>query len=205
MESDLLLRAFLATFFICLGVAYSAKQAAMTARDGDARVHYGDTGSPQRLVRRIFNVFRTAIFAVMILRAPFPEIDPYLGALPVGVGALNYFGAGLMLIGLWIVFYAHNYMGELWRSGVQPLENWEHQVAGLLQKGPFSRSRNPIFLGVIFTQTGFFFVFPSVFTAICLAVGVLVLNRQVRIEERDLEARFGPSYLAYVSRTPRWV
>lgn len=205
MDSDLLLRTFLATFFICLAVAYSAKQAALSARDGDPRVHYGDKGSTQRGGRLVFNVFRTAIFAAMILRAPFPEIDPYLGALAIDVGLLNYFGAGLMLIGLWVVFYAHNYMGELWRSGVAPLENWDDQAGGLLQKGPFGRSRNPIFLGVQLAQLGFFFAFPSVFTAICLIACVLVLHRQVRIEERDLEARFGPSYLAYASRTPRWV
>lgn len=211
MEIDAFVRGFLATYFVLIAVFYNSKQRASFDRDGDDRVYYGGARSAQRNGRRAFNAFRAAILVAVMTRAAFPEIDPWLGPFvsnPEGfgaIGALSLLGTGLMIGGVWIALYAHNYMGALWRSGTPTSDVESVAPAALLQKGPFSRTRNPIFCGVLIAQIGFFLAFPSVFTALCLAVGGAVLIRQTRIEEADLAERFGGSYRAYAARTPRWI
>ncbi|MBX2856064.1 MAG: isoprenylcysteine carboxylmethyltransferase family protein [Rhodobacteraceae bacterium] len=206
MTTEMFLRAFLATFFVVLAVAYSAKLAAQRSRDGHVEVYRGAAGGVQRWGRRLFELFRALILAAVVARAPFPEIDAWLGPMPVVQHpAIGLIGAALLLSGAWVVLYAHNYMGALWRSGSPMAEEAADRPEALLQRGPFGRSRNPIFLGVQAMQLGLFMALPCLFTLISLLVGVVVLRRQVAVEERDLTDRFGPSYRAYAARTPRWV
>lgn len=206
MTTEVFLRVFLATFFVMIAMIYSAKSAALTTRDGHNRVYSGAPRSAARLGRDVFNVFRWSIFGVVIARVVWPDLDAWLGPLTaLQHPAIGLAGAGLIMIGAWIVLYAHNYMGALWRSGVPSRAVEDGSVEALLQTGPFQRTRNPIFLGVQVAQIGLFLAMPTIFTLLCLAVGVSVLHRQVRIEEADLRLRFGPSYLAYTARTPRWI
>ena len=206
MTTEMFLRAFLATFFVVIAVAYSAKLTAQRARDGRAEVYRGAPGTAQRWGRRLFELFRSLILAAVVIRAPFPELDAWMGPLPALANPIvGLAGAALLLIGAWVVLYAHNYMGALWRSGLPMGEQAPERPEALLQSGPYAVSRNPIFLGVQAMQLGLFMVFPCIFTLISLVIGFGVMQRQVALEEQDLEHRFGPSYLAYAARTPRWV
>lgn len=206
MEIETFARAFLGTYFVLLAMFYHAKQRAHAVRDGDDRVHYGPKGSAHRLGRRLFNIFRLSIVALMAARVFAPGLDAWMVAFPALTAPISQMGGvALMLGGLWIALYAHNYMGALWQSGVPGTEGAADRADALLQRGPFARSRNPIFLGVQLAQIGLFLAFPSLFTLVCLVVGVTVLQRQARIEEAALTERFGPSYAAYAARTPRWI
>ena len=98
------------------------------------------------------------------------------------------------------VIYCNVFMGRAWRSGVP-----DSQIPPLITDGPFRWSRNPAFLGVQAAQFGFFLALPSVFTFVCLLVGVTVIQMQVRLEERHLAATFGQAYERYKGGTPRWL
>lgn len=91
-------------------------------------------------------------------------------------------------------------MADDWRSGID-----EVRPGRLITEGPFAWSRNPIALLVQTAQLGLFLSLPSVFTLVCLVVGVWVMQSQVRLEEADLERRLGDAYRAYKARTPRWL
>ena len=135
------------------------------------------------------------------MRLVYPPIDGVFGPIPelvTPVVAVS--GVALLLLALGVVIYAHSYMGPYWRSGAPEADD-----APLLTGGPFGVSRNPIFLGVQIGQVGLFLAWPNVFTALCLAVGVLVMQLQARIEEDRLGARYGEAFAAYRAKTPRWL
>jgi len=98
------------------------------------------------------------------------------------------------------VLYVHGRMGPAWRSGVHA-----KLPERLITTGPFAWTRNPMFLGVQGAQLGYFLSFPSLFTLVCLIVGVIVLRMQVRLEEAQLRAAFGHAYDDYRRRVPRWL
>lgn len=206
MDTDLIARVFLSTFMLMLMVVYSAKQAAHIARDRSAPIYYGSGGSEQRRIRQVFNIARSAILSLCVARVFFPNIDAYAGPLPaLESDTLRAAGAALLLLGAWRAFYAHTYMGALWRSGLPSPSAYGDMPDALLQRGPFARSRNPIFVGVHMTQLGLFAIWPCLFTLACLVIGMVALDRQRRLEEVSLTARFGASYTAYRARTPRWL
>jgi len=60
-------------------------------------------------------------------------------------------------------------------------------------------------LCVLLGQVGLFLALPSLFTLVCLVVGVWAVTAQVGVEERLLRQRLGANYEAYVARTPRWL
>ena len=53
-------------------------------------------------------------------------------------------------------------------------------------------------------QLGLFLAIPSLFTAICLVVGVVTLLRQSELEEADLARRHGERWTAYAAVTRKW-
>ena len=109
-------------------------------------------------------------------------------------------GDGLMLVAFSAVVLVHFQMGDDWRSGTRDGDHTQ-----LITTGLFAYSRNPMMLGVLLAQLGFFLALPSAFTLVCLIVGVSAVVAQVRVEERLLSDRFGEFYEAYKARTPRWL
>lgn len=200
------LKVFLASFMALVGVVYGAKLVALRLRDGRAPVFVGAPGGAHWRRRMVFRAVQAAIPALTFGRLIDPRVDALAGALSFpGQLAVGSVGAALMCAGLAIAVVSHTYMGVLWRSGVPDATAIERGPDALLQRGPFGRSRNPIFLGVALVQAGYAMAWPSVFTALCLVVGVFALRRQVADEETSLRARFGGSYVAYCARTPRWI
>jgi protein-S-isoprenylcysteine O-methyltransferase Ste14 len=90
-------------------------------------------------------------------------------------------------------------MAKGWRSGID--ETDDHP---LITSGPFAISRNPMFVLIQLGQLGLFLSLPSVFTLVCLVVGILVIRSQVRLEEVELQRRHGVAYVDYCRRVPRW-
>ena len=71
--------------------------------------------------------------------------------------------------------------------------------------GLFRISRNPMFIGVAMGQLGFFLALPSLFSLLCLPIGLIALQRQVRAEEKHLAATLPQFYPSYVALVPRWI
>ena len=80
------------------------------------------------------------------------------------------------------------------------------RLGPLVETGPFSLVRNPLYLGNILLWLGFALAadLPWLAPAIVLLLAV-EYHAIVRWEERMLESRLGDSYRSYRERVPRWV
>jgi protein-S-isoprenylcysteine O-methyltransferase Ste14 len=80
------------------------------------------------------------------------------------------------------------------------------RLGPLIDHGPFSMVRNPLYIGNILLWVGFAmsaqlaWLVPFVFALLALEYHAIV-----RWEERLLEARMGESYRQYLQRVPRWI
>jgi protein-S-isoprenylcysteine O-methyltransferase Ste14 len=106
---------------------------------------------------------------------------------------------GLIVSLLWILL-AQYHMGLAWRVGI------DHGTkTGLVEKGVFGRSRNPIFLGVVVGLGGLFFVLPNALTLLTAVVLMITVQMQVLLEETYLLEKHGDAYRVYCTRVPRWL
>ena len=98
---------------------------------------------------------------------------------------------------LWISV-AQYQMSNSWRIGID-----ENNKTELITKGLFSYSRNPIFLGMIISVTGIFFILPNAITLFLMLSTYIVIQIQIRLEEEFLEKQHGQEYLSYKQNTKR--
>ena len=194
-------RVFLGIFFLMIGLQFSARTLGLYQRMGFSHINYGARGKATWWHRHTFNVFRAAILLICLVRIGV-DIDPWLGVFPwLYQWPVLLAGMLVLMASFTAVNYLQAYMHDDWRSGID-----EHYREGkLVTEGPFARSRNPLFLAVMTGQLGFFLALPSVFTLVCLIVGVLVITRQARAEEKALAHQFGEVYEEYRQRVPRWL
>lgn len=196
---ETVVRVFLAAFFLMIGLHYTSISLALFDRMGFSHIHYGRRGSRTWWGRHLFNLFRAAILVVCLVRVVWP-IDPWLGVVELPFRPyVEAFGAVLLLLSFYIIDYVHGYMHMDWRSGIDPDAD-----RPLLTEGPFARSRNPLFIGILIGQFGFLLALPSLFSLICWLVGVAVIIQQALAEEKALSAIYGERYADYRRRVPRW-
>lgn len=193
-------RWFLALFFVGVAVFYAVRIITVRRRMRASPVFLGVPGTLHHATHLAFRIFRVLILGVCVGRLVWPPLDRYL--VPFEVlwrPAVLVLGDGLLLAGFIGVLAVHFYMGRDWRSGTRARDR-----TGLITTGPFARSRNPMMVGVIVAQAGLFLALPTVFTLVCLVVGIWAVIAQVGVEERLLRERFGAEYDAYAARTSRW-
>ena len=194
-------RWYLAGFFLFVAGFYGCRLLLARFVGRQPRVTYGRPGTQHWWLSLTFRVFRSLILGLMIARIPWPGLDSLLLPCPaLMIAPVIIAGDILLASSFGFVIYCNLFMGKAWRSGVP-----ESRIPPLITDGPFRCSRNPAFLGVQAAQLGFFLALPSVFTFVCLVVGVAVIQMQVRLEERHLAATFGRAYQRYRETTPRWL
>jgi protein-S-isoprenylcysteine O-methyltransferase Ste14 len=90
------------------------------------------------------------------------------------------------------------------RSGQS--ENPWKPTTELIKSGPFSRTRNPMYLQMVIGCVGFAIAFANLWilalTPLCAAALDLLA---IRPEEAYLERKFGDAYREYKARVPRWL
>lgn len=124
------------------------------------------------------------------------EPVPALVAAPAQIG-----GAALVLLGGAGTLFSQSVMGESWRVGVD-----EREITALVTTGPFRVARNPIFTAMVTASIGWALLVPSWPALLALAALVVAVQLQVRVvEEPYLIRTHGSRYLAYASRTGRFV
>jgi protein-S-isoprenylcysteine O-methyltransferase Ste14 len=201
MDPHDFVRAFLACYFGFVAVHYTSTLMAAHARTGASHADVGQRGTTQYVAHNVFHIFRAAILVLCCSRVLFPGIDQYVLPLPgYGIATVELSGAALMLGSFALISFVHGFLGPDWRSGVP-----QSGPLRLIETGPYSVTRNPMFIGVVMGQLGFLLAFPSVFTLVCLVIGATVVIQQTRYEESELERVFGATYRAYCERTPRWL
>jgi protein-S-isoprenylcysteine O-methyltransferase Ste14 len=194
-------RWFLALFFVGVAAFYTVRILVAKHRMHASPVYSGEPGSLHWTTHTVFRVFRALILGVCLARLVWPELDRYLVTFDaLWRPVVLILGCSLLGAGFLAVILIHFYMGEDWRSGTRAEDGTR-----LITTGPFTVSRNPMMLCVIAAQVGLFLALPTLFTLVCLVLGVWAVTAQVGVEERLLRQRFGESYNAYAARTPRWL
>ena len=168
---------------------------------GVSPVFTGKSGTLHWATHSVFRFFRLLILGVCLVRLTWPAFDGYLlifdGLWHPGILIL---GCCLLLAGFSTIIGIHAYIGENWRSGIRADDRNR-----LITAGPFKLSRNPMMICVIVGQVGLFLALPSMFTLVCLVLGVWAVAAQVQVEEKALKKRFGAEYERYREHTPRWL
>ena len=109
-------------------------------------------------------------------------------------------GNVLLTLGFLSTLGIHFRLGREWRSGIDP-----GGPRHLISSGVYGFSRNPMFLSVAISQLGFFLAIPSLFSLVCLLVGLYTLHSQALAEETHLVGLFPEDYRDYASRVRRWI
>lgn len=194
-------RWFLAGYFFAVAIFYTVRVLGEKARTGRSPVFAGTFGTAHFAHHMAFRMFRAAILVACCARLVWPPFDAYL--VPIDVlwhPAVILTGNALLLVSVAAALYVHFYLGREWRSGTRLDDD-----PRLITSGPFAVSRNPMMIFVIMGQVGLFLALPTVFTLVCLVVGVWAVTAQVRVEEQMLATRYGAAYEGYASQTPRWL
>jgi protein-S-isoprenylcysteine O-methyltransferase Ste14 len=131
--------------------------------------------------------------------------------IPVPFLAVPLLAPGRMSVANWIVGALVVAAGEAVRlSGVAAAgtstRRRSREVQRLVTYGVFGWVRNPLYVGNFLIWMGFT-VISGVYWFLPIAALLFALEYTliVRYEEGVLESIFGPSYLAYKTRTPRWL
>lgn len=78
--------------------------------------------------------------------------------------------------------------------------------SGLVRAGPFRRTRNPVYIGLLASYAGLALMHDLPWALATLPVPLWILQRAIiPWEEAALHARFGRDYLAYRDAVPRWL
>lgn len=191
---------YLAVYFSSVAMIYTLRLTVYDKTPKQTKVFAGSRYSKTWWNHMLFRSFRIIIWAVCVVRVFVPSTDLLL--LPfnlLNAPVLLLVGMCLMTFGFALALHAHKQLGVDWRSGIDP--------AGptmLHKNGAYRFSRNPMYVGIIAAQTGFFFTLPSLFTLICLVVGVSAIVRQIYAEEKHLSSVFPSEYAQYLKNVPRF-
>jgi len=139
---------------------------------------------------------RTSIplpIAVALLVIPAGSRPASLSTSPAWVGV------PIVLLGELVRLWAVHHIGVISRTR-------SNRLGPLIDTGPFSLVRNPLYLGNVFLWLGFTLSARLVWLAPVVAL-VLAFEYHAIVgwEERLLESRLGAPYRAYVTRVPRWL
>jgi protein-S-isoprenylcysteine O-methyltransferase Ste14 len=76
----------------------------------------------------------------------------------------------------------------------------------LIESGPFARSRNPLYVGLLVLSAGLALLAGSLWALVALPIEWALLRwGAVLPEERYLAAKFGTEYADYAGRVRRWL
>lgn len=88
--------------------------------------------------------------------------------------------------------------------GIPQIEG-DAEQSPLLTEGPYSRTRNPRYLNVMLISFAFALMTNYLIVWAMAAVTPIALYFIVRLEERELEQRYGDKYRSYCEQVPRFI
>jgi protein-S-isoprenylcysteine O-methyltransferase Ste14 len=137
------------------------------------------------------------LFIVLVLLACYPTIDRTLYQTPVAIIP----GAIFILLGVFVYTRAFPGFGHVKVSGLAELEPHRHDQT-LVTSGIRNRVRHPIYLGHLLEVIGWSIIAGSVPIFVLALFGVITGAIMIRLEDRELESRFGSPYRDYRHRVP---
>ncbi|WP_328807207.1 methyltransferase family protein [Paraburkholderia elongata] len=117
-----------------------------------------------------------------------------------GLEWIRWMGVACLAISLMWVVASQASMGAAWRMGVDVSTR-----TALVTSGPFSVSRNPVYLGIRGTMLGQLLVVGPWPVLAIWALSELLVQIQVRFEEEHMVRLHAHSYVEYCSRVRRWL
>jgi len=159
-------------------------------------VFHREAETAQRVIGLLLGLLLVGLAVWSVLCAALEPGRLGIWQLAVGWQAIGWL---LFLGGLVISLAAQAEMGASWRVGI------DDRPTLLVTGGLFALSRNPIFLGMFLTLAGLVLITPAPWTVVGLAVAMILVSLQVRLEERNLVRMHGPEYAAYAARVGRFV
>lgn len=194
-------RLYLAVFYSFVAVFYTVRIMVRKHRDAREMVFPGERFCSTWWNHMIFRFFRAAIWMACVFRWFFPAIDENLGIISeLNIWPVVLAGIVLLTAGFAFTVAVHFNLGDQWRSGIEPGE-----PKRLRTDGYYKFVRNPMFLGVAMAQFGFFLALPSIFSGVCLLIGLYILRRQTLAEEEHLLKAFPDDYRVYMASVRRWL
>ena len=154
----------------------------------------------KRVRRRESTFSRAAHLVPLTLAAALlatPSLPGWLGERWLAAGPMSGIaGASLVALGLALSVWARRILGGNWSATVTLKE--EHEI---VQTGPYSVVRHPIYTGLLIALGGSAVVRGEWRGVVAFAIAATALWRKLRIEERWLTEAFGLRYADYVRRT----
>lgn len=191
------LPAYLLAYFFA---AFFWRSFVVWKRTGVNPLVFKGTDNAHDYIGRVFKL----LFAVVVAAAVYSasgRIYEYLTPITwLERRSLQAAGVVLLLASLGWKVVAQAQMGESWRISIDK----EHRTP-LVRKGVFGLSRNPIFLGMMVTLAGLFLGMPNAVTLLVLALGVVLIQIQVRLEEEFLSNAHAEDYADYRRAVRRWL
>jgi protein-S-isoprenylcysteine O-methyltransferase Ste14 len=146
------------------------------------------------------NLAGTTLLSVLIflLRAPLLSVE-FGTRLPLIV-------PGALLIALSVVMRRHisRHLTKKILTGMPELAPEQYKTP-LLTEGPYARVRNPRYLQVLMLILGFALLSNYLASYVVFGVSVILVWLVIRLEEKELRARFGAAFDEYCARVPRLV
>ena len=162
-------------------------------------ITFGKTGNAHDYIGFVMKVLIALLFIAVFIYSFSDKAYQYL--VPISYLMKDVFmivGSILIHLSLLWISVAQYQMSNSWRIGID-----ENNKTELITKGLFSYSRNPIFLGMIISVTGIFFILPNAITFFLMLSTYIVIQIQIRLEEKFLEKQHGQEYLSYKQTTKR--
>ena len=152
----------------------------------------------------IEKVFFVLFILVSVVALNFVFIEKnYVYFVPITyleTASLGLIGMVIAFFGLTVGFIAQLQMGDSWRLGVD-----QEGKTALVEKGLFSLSRNPVYLGILVANVGFFLMMPSAMSFTMLVLYYVCLGIKIRLEETHLMKQHEGRYLEYQKKVRRWL
>jgi Phospholipid methyltransferase len=148
-----------------------------------------------------FKCTMTACLGLALIHSIGPEWLHQLGPMPSIAALLPApIAWTILLSALAMMLIAQAQMGPSWRIGIDTSTPTE-----LIQSGLYRQSRNPIFLSIRASLLGLFLLTPNALSLAILVAGEILMQVQVRLEERHLALVHPATYAAYCATVPRWL
>jgi protein-S-isoprenylcysteine O-methyltransferase Ste14 len=153
----------------------------------------GGTGKSNRLLNFVTIMAFVSVFGIAGVFA-----QQGVAMLP---GWTSYIGMTLMILGLFVRQWAVAVLGRFFSGATGVLG--DHRV---VETGPYRLVRHPSFTGVLLTQVGIGLAFQS-WGAVLAILPVFGIGYGYRmlLEEKELLAKLGDVYAAYMKRTKRLI
>lgn len=198
MMTSIYILSFLSIYFVVVFVVPSVR---VKRKTGINPYVFNNTDSAHDFLGKVSAPITSLIFIVALVNLFYPAGLQYFAPFTwLEISILKYTGFAFIHLALLWIIVAQVQMSNSWRVGIDHSAKTELKTNGL-----FSVSRNPVFLGMLVTLAGIFFILPNAITLLVATVSVMLFQVQVRLEEEYLSKTHANTYIVYCKKVRRWI